>query len=96
MSTVVRYSLMRSFSTVALIETTCAPWIPRSVFAASWTAASAAFANESGVLLAPDLNGILNRAMQLYAQVGDAAATQLTQTKGIPTPTATPAPSPRP
>jgi hypothetical protein len=50
------------------------------------------FANEPGVLLAPDLNGILNRATQLYAQVGDAAATQLTQTKATPTPT----PSPRP
>src|SRR5215207_8841708 len=48
MSTVVRYSLMRSFSTTALIEVTWAPWIPRSVFAASWTAASAAFAKLSG------------------------------------------------
>src|SRR5918994_6010952 len=48
MSTVVRYSLMRSFSTTALIEVTCAPWMPRSVFAASWTAASAALAKLSG------------------------------------------------
>jgi hypothetical protein len=35
MFTVVRYSLMRSFSTTALIVTTSAPLIPRSVFAAS-------------------------------------------------------------
>jgi fused signal recognition particle receptor len=35
MSTVVRYSLMRSFSTTALIDVTCAPWMPRTVFAAS-------------------------------------------------------------
>ncbi|MEK6227005.1 MAG: hypothetical protein AABM40_12035 [Chloroflexota bacterium] len=46
------------------------------------------FASDSGVLLAPDLNGIVNRATQLYAQVNDAAAKQLTQ------PRATPAPSP--
>ncbi|MDQ2914017.1 MAG: hypothetical protein M3T56_12270 [Chloroflexota bacterium] len=46
------------------------------------------FANEPGVLLAPDLNAIVTRATQLYAQVGDAAAKQLTQPK------ATPAPSP--
>src|SRR6266498_4179174 len=48
MLTVVRYWVMRSFSTTALIETTWAPLIPRSVFAASWTAASAAFAKLSG------------------------------------------------
>src|SRR5918995_3097682 len=48
MSTVVRYSLMRSFSTTALIEVTCAPWMPRTVFAASATAASAALAKLSG------------------------------------------------
>src|SRR3954453_20219508 len=47
MFTVVRYSLMRSFSTVALIEITSAPVIPRSVLAASWTAASAALAKLS-------------------------------------------------
>jgi len=46
------------------------------------------FATDVGVLLAPDLDAIVNRATQLYAQVGDAAAKQLTQAK------ATPAPSP--
>lgn len=48
------------------------------------------FANEPGVLLAPDLDAIVTRATQLYAEVGDAAAKQLTQPK------ATPTPSPRP
>jgi hypothetical protein len=48
------------------------------------------FANEAGVLLAPDLDAIVTRATQLYAQVGDAAAKQLTEPK------ATPSPSPRP
>ena len=48
------------------------------------------FANEPGVLLAPDLDAIVTRAAQLYAQVGDAAAKQLTEPK------ATPSPSPRP
>lgn len=48
------------------------------------------FANDAGVLLAPDLDAIVTRATQLYVQVGDAAAKQLTQPK------ATPAPSPRP
>src|SRR5919198_205008 len=48
MLTVVRHSLMRSFSTTALIVTTSAPVIPRSVFAASCTAASAALAKLSG------------------------------------------------
>src|SRR3954466_14485539 len=47
MLTVVRYSLMRSFSTSALIDTTSAPEMPRTVFAASCTAASAAFAKLS-------------------------------------------------
>jgi hypothetical protein len=50
------------------------------------------FGNDAGVLLAPDLDAIVTRATQLYAQVGDAAAKQLTQAK----PTATPAPSPSP
>jgi hypothetical protein len=50
------------------------------------------FANESGVLLAPDVDAVVTRATQLYAQVGDAAANQLTQPKATPTPT----PSPRP
>jgi hypothetical protein len=42
------------------------------------------FANEGGVLLAPDLNGIVNGATQLYGQVGDAAAKQLTQPRAAP------------
>ena len=50
------------------------------------------FANEAGVLLAPDLDAIVTRASQLYAQVGDAAAKQLTQARATPSPT----PSPRP
>src|ERR687887_851267 len=47
MFTVVRYSVMRSFWTTALIETTSAPVIPRSVFAASDTAEAAASAKPS-------------------------------------------------
>lgn len=50
------------------------------------------FANETGVLLAPDLDAIVTRATQLYAQVGDAAAKQLTQPKA--TPVASPSPRP--
>jgi hypothetical protein len=50
------------------------------------------FANEPGILLAPDLDAIVARATQLYAQVGDAAAKQLTQAKATPAPS----PSPRP
>jgi hypothetical protein len=50
------------------------------------------FANEPGVLLAPDLDAIVTRAGQLYAQVGDAAAKQLTQAKPTPSPAATPRP----
>jgi hypothetical protein len=50
------------------------------------------FANEPGVLLAPDLDSIVTRAGQLYAQVGDAAAKQLTQAKPTPSPAATPRP----
>ena len=50
------------------------------------------FANETGVLLAPDLDAIVTRATQLYAQVGDAAAKQLTQAKATPAPTASPRP----
>jgi len=50
------------------------------------------FANEPAVLLAPDLEAIVNRAAQLYTQVGDAAAKQLTE----PKPTPAPSPSPRP
>src|SRR5919108_591603 len=47
MLTVVRYSLMWSSSTTALMETTSAPWMSRTVFAASRTAASAALAKLS-------------------------------------------------
>ncbi len=47
------------------------------------------FANEAGVLLAPDIDAIVTRATQLYAQVGDAAAKQLTQAKATPAPTPT-------
>lgn len=54
------------------------------------------FANEPGVLLAPDLDGIVTRATQLYAQVGDAAAKQLTQPKATPSAAPSPTPSPRP
>ena len=50
------------------------------------------FATDVGVLLAPDLDAIVNRATQLYAQVGDAAAKGLTQAKATPAPS----PSPRP
>jgi hypothetical protein len=50
------------------------------------------FANEPGVLLAPDLDAIVTRATQLYGQVGDAAAKQLTQAKATPSPTASPRP----
>ena len=50
------------------------------------------FANEPGVLLAPDLDAIVARASDLYAQVGDAAAKQLTEAK----PTSSPASTPRP
>ena len=51
-----------------------------------------AFANEPAVLLAPDLDALVARATQLYAQVGDAAAKQLTEPKATPTPS----PSPKP
>jgi len=53
---------------------------------------SQSFANEPGVLLAPDLDALVARATQFYAQVGDAAAKQLTEPKATPTP----APSPKP
>ncbi len=58
------------------------------------------FASDAGVLLAPDLNAIVTRATQLYAQVGDAAAKQLTQARPSAAPSASPAasrtPSPSP
>jgi hypothetical protein len=50
------------------------------------------FANEPSVLLAPGLDAIVTRASQLYAQVGDAAAKQLTQPRATPAPTSTPRP----
>jgi hypothetical protein len=51
------------------------------------------YANEPGVLLAPDLNALVAHASTLYAQVGDAAAKQLTQGAApSPTPTASPRP----
>ncbi|MDP9246206.1 MAG: hypothetical protein M3O64_06065 [Chloroflexota bacterium] len=48
------------------------------------------FANDAGILLAPEVNALVTRASALYAQVGDAAAKALTQAKP------TPSPSPRP
>jgi hypothetical protein len=53
-----------------------------------------AFANDPGVLLAPDLNAIVNSASQLYAQVGDVASKQLTQPRASATPAPSPAPKP--
>ena len=47
------------------------------------------FASDASVLLAPDLNVIVNRAAQLYTQVGDAAAKQLTQSRPTPSPSPT-------
>jgi hypothetical protein len=52
------------------------------------------FANDAGVLLAPELDAIVSRATELYAQVGDAAAKQLTQSRATPTPS--PSQTPRP
>jgi len=58
---------------------------------------SQSFANDTAVLLAPDIDAVVARAIQLYAQVGDAAAKQLTQPQATPTPTSTPTPpSPAP
>jgi hypothetical protein len=45
------------------------------------------FANEPGLLLAPDINALVARASALYAQVGDAASKQLTQARATPAPT---------
>ncbi|HKY51063.1 MAG TPA: hypothetical protein VJP45_07390 [Candidatus Limnocylindria bacterium] len=53
------------------------------------------FLNEPAVLLAPSLDAVVVRAAQLYAQVGDAAAKQLTQPRtASPTPSPTPTPTP--
>jgi hypothetical protein len=56
------------------------------------------FPNDASVLLAPDVSAVVDRAAQLYAQVGDAAAKQLTQPRATPAPSASPSasPSPRP
>lgn len=54
------------------------------------------FANEPGVLLAPDLDAVVSRATQLYTQVGDAAAKQLTQPRATASPSPRPTPSARP
>ena len=54
------------------------------------------FSSDAGVLLAPDVDAIVTRATQLYAQVGDAAAKQLTQPKATPSPTPSPTPTTRP
>lgn len=50
------------------------------------------FANDPGVLLAPDFDSIVTQATQLYARVGDAAAKQLTEPKATPAPTSSPRP----
>lgn len=50
---------------------------------------SRSFASDAGVLLAPNFYAIVTRASALYAQVGDAAAKQLTQAS--PSPSASPA-----
>lgn len=54
------------------------------------------FTTDAGVLLAPDLSAIVARANVLYAQVGDAAAKQLTQPRATAAPTASPSPTPSP
>jgi hypothetical protein len=54
------------------------------------------FAGDPSVLLAPDIGAVVDRAAQLYAQVGDAAAKQLTQPKATATPGPSASPSPRP
>lgn len=55
------------------------------------------FVNEPGVLLAPDLSAVVTRATQLYVQVGDVYAKQLTEPRAAsPSPSPTPTPSPRP
>ena len=66
------------------------------------------YANEAGVLLAPTLNAVVARAASFFAQVGDTAASQLTQAHpspspsaapsgtASPTPSRTPSPSPSP
>ena len=52
------------------------------------------FANDVNVLLAPDLNGIVNDATRLYSQVGDSYAKQLTASRTVsPSPSAAPSPS---
>jgi hypothetical protein len=50
------------------------------------------YANEPGVLLAPDLNAVVVRAADLYGQIIDAASKQLTQPAPSPSPSASPRP----
>ena len=57
---------------------------------------ASAFTTDAGVLLAPDLTIFVSRANALYAQVGDAAAKQLTQPRATATPSPSPSASPRP
>lgn len=54
------------------------------------------FSTDAGVLLAPDLYTVVTRAAQLYAQVGDAAAKELTQARPSPSPSTAPTPPPTP
>ncbi len=54
----------------------------------------ATFTTDAGVLLAPDLYAIVTSATRLYAQVGDAAAKQLTQSKPAASTSPTPSPAP--
>jgi len=75
---------MSSSETEAYVRTTDAQ-LDRSSFSA-----------DAGVLLAPDLYAIVTRATQLYAQVGDAAAKQLTESKPSPSTSPTPPPTPSP
>ena len=54
------------------------------------------FTTDADLLLAPDLSTIVAGANTLYAQVGDAAAKQLTQPRTTTTPSPTPTRSPSP
>lgn len=56
------------------------------------------FTSDAAVLLPPDLNAVVISATRLYAQVGDAAAKELTQARpaASPSASATPSPSPSP
>lgn len=54
------------------------------------------FGNDVGVLLAPDINAVVVRAAAVFAQVGDAAAKQLTQPAASPSPSGSPRPASSP